>query len=74
MDKKLSQEMFLSIYENSLPNIVHQTQKKAFDKCVKNYDLPFLDESETECLENYTKLYMKSIDLTLLYFAKKIIE
>jgi hypothetical protein len=73
MDQKLTPQNFSSIFRDSVPNIVSNIPKKAFEECIKNYNMPFLSKEEKDCVRQYTKKYMYSMDHSLLYFSKKLI-
>lgn len=74
MDKKLNSEMFTKIFVDSLPNILNNLQFKAFNSCVNNFDLPFLNDEEKACVDYYSKKYLFTIDYTLIHFSKKVLE
>ena len=73
MDQKLSSHSFTNIFKEAIPNMVSGLPKRAFDNCVKNYDLPYLSIEEKDCLKEYSMKYMFSIDHSLLYFSRKLI-
>lgn len=73
MDKKLTPEEFTNIFVDSLPNLTSNIQEKAFNYCVENLQLPSLLNSEKECLKNFTKRYLNSLDYSLIYFSKKLL-
>jgi hypothetical protein len=73
MDQKLTPQNFTSIFRDSVPNIVCNIPKKAFEECIHNFNLPYLSKEEKDCVREFTKKYMFSMDYSLLYFSKKLI-
>ncbi len=73
MDQKLTAQNFTNIFKDSVPNIVSQIPAKAFNACVKDYSLPYLNSEEKACVKDLTQKYMYSMDFSLLYFSKKLI-
>jgi len=74
MDKNLTVEQFSDILANSYYNYVYNLQAKAFESCVKKFDRPFLSKEEDECLRTYTKRYLSTIQQSIVYFSKKIVD
>jgi len=74
MNKNLTKEEFSQIFINSYPTYVYNLQKKAFDQCVKEFQLPFLNSDEEQCIKQYSKKYLLVVDNSLGYFSKRIIE
>ena len=74
MNNTITHDEFTQIFINSYPTYVYNLHKKAFDHCVTKYDLPYLSKSEESCINQYTKKYLLTIDSTIVYFTKKIVE
>jgi GTPase involved in cell partitioning and DNA repair len=74
MDKNLSVEQFSDILVNSYHNYVHNLQAKAFISCVNKFDKPFLHKEEEECLRKYTRRYLTTIQQSVLYFSRRIVD
>lgn len=74
MDANLSRESFSEIFLNSLPSLLTNLPKKSFDSCIKDFSLPYLSDTEKECVKQNTSKYLFSMDHTLIYFSKKLIK
>jgi len=53
---------------------VYNLQGKAFNACVKDFEKPFLSQNEKHCVEAYTKKYLATIQSSVIYFSKRIVD
>lgn len=74
MESKLRTENFTQIFFDSLPQMLVNLPSKAFEYCIKDFSRPYTSENERLCLEQFTQKYLYSIDHTLIYFSKKVLE
>ena len=74
MDKNLTVEQFTDILINSYNQYVHNLQAKGFNACITSFDKPFISKEEDECLRTFTKRYLMTIQHSVVYFSKKIVD
>lgn len=73
MDNSLTSDEFTTIFFNSYPTYVNNLPEQAFEACI-NTSKPILSTVEKECIKNYTKLYLRTLDLSAGHFASKLIK